>query len=76
MLTDDGAIDLGLILASLCLTLVRLIRNTLSSIFGDRKDKKKSGLHRTRSSLEAKVNIFRNKSKCCGHSVAMGQSPV
>ena len=41
------------------LTDVWLISNTLSSIWGDRKDKKKPGLHRTRSSLEAKVNILR-----------------
>ena len=52
-------LDLGPLEESLCLPLVWLISNTLSSIWGDRKDKKKPGLHRTRSSLEAKVNILR-----------------
>ena len=52
-------LDLGPLEESLCLPLVWLISNTLSSIWGDRKDKKKPGLHRTRSSLKAKVNILR-----------------
>ena len=56
-----GLLDLGPLEEKLCLPLVWLISNTLSSIciWGDRKDKKKPGLHRTRSSLEARVKILR-----------------
>ena len=52
-------LDLGPLDESLHLPLVRLISNTLSIVWEDRKEKKNPKLVRTRSSLEAKVNILR-----------------
>ena len=52
-------LDMGHLEESLCLPLVWLISNTLSLVWDDRKEKKKPGLHKTRSFLEAKVNILR-----------------
>ena len=52
-------LHLGPLDESLHLPLVWLITNTLSLIWDDRIEKKKPGLHKIRSSLEAKVNILR-----------------
>ena len=52
-------LDLGPLEESLQLPLVWLIANTLSMIWEERKEKTKPDLHKTRSNLEAKVNILR-----------------
>ena len=52
-------LDLGDLEESVQLPLVWLISNTLHNIWKDRTEKKKPNLHRTRSSLEAKINILR-----------------
>ena len=52
-------LHLGPLDESLHLPIVWLFTNTLSLIWDDRIEKKKPGLHKIRSSLEAKVNILR-----------------
>ena len=52
-------LDLGDLEESLQLPLVWIISNTLQNIWKDRTEKKKPNLHRTRSTLEAKINILR-----------------
>ena len=52
-------LDLGHLEESLKLPIVWIIANTLSLVWDSRKEKKKPGLHKTRSFLEAKLNILR-----------------
>ena len=52
-------LDVGPLDETLCLPIVWLIGNTLSLIWDDRREKKHPRLHKTRSTLEAKINILR-----------------
>ena len=58
-------LDLGQIDEGLQLPIVWLLSNTLSIMWDSRKEKKRPGLHKTRSILEAKISILRKMCLIC-----------